>query len=62
LNEGNYRLELICSLHFRKWIFQPNKDNPSINLNIKGGLSESSYWMIKRPGIIAPILKWMVKK
>ncbi len=62
LNEGNYRLELICSLHFRKWILQPNKDNPSINLNIKGGLSDSSYWMIKRPGIIAPILEWMIKK
>lgn len=58
LNEGNYRLELIGGLHFREWLFQPGQDAPGIILSIQGGLSDSPYWMMKRPGILAPALKW----
>jgi len=58
LNEGTYRIELLTSLHFIKWINEPQKNSPSIFLTIQGGLSDSPYWMAKRPGILAPILKW----
>jgi len=60
LNEGNYRIELIGSLHFREWLFAPNLNAPHINLTIQGGLSESPYWIAKRPGLLAPLLTWEI--
>lgn len=60
LNEGTYRIEFISSLHFRQWLCQPGTNSPVIYLNIQGGLSDSSYWMAKRPGIVAPVLEWEV--
>jgi len=58
LNEGDYRIELNSSLHFQQWLFEPGVNSPSIHLSIKSGLSDSPYWMIKRPGIVAPVLQW----
>jgi lipopolysaccharide transport system ATP-binding protein len=60
LNEGSYRLELIGGLHFREWLFEPNVNAPSIQIEIQGGLSESPYWMTKRPGLLAPVIEWTV--
>ncbi|MGF7078033.1 ABC transporter ATP-binding protein [Mucilaginibacter sp. UYCu711] len=59
LNEGKYRIELIASLHYRKWILEPGKNNPSITLEIEGGLSDSPLWIMKRPGIMAPVIRWI---
>ena len=58
LNEGRYRVELIGSLHFREWLFEPGVSAPALQIEIKGGLSDSPFWMIKRPGILAPVLPW----
>jgi lipopolysaccharide transport system ATP-binding protein len=58
LNQGTYRLEFISSLHFRQWLCQPGVNTPTIFLTIQGGLSDSPYWMIKRPGILAPVILW----
>jgi lipopolysaccharide transport system ATP-binding protein len=58
LNEGDYRLELLGGLHYRKWLFEPGKNVPSISLQIRGGLSDSPYWMVRRPGMFAPVLRW----
>jgi len=60
LNEGTYRVEFISSLHFRQWICEPGKNTPVIFLTIKGGLSDSSYWIAKRPGLLAPVMSWEV--
>jgi lipopolysaccharide transport system ATP-binding protein len=60
LNEGIYRIELISSLHCRDWILQPGSNAPAIFLTIQGGLSDSPYWMIRRPGVIAPVIPWQV--
>ncbi|MCX7747195.1 MAG: polysaccharide ABC transporter ATP-binding protein [Clostridia bacterium] len=60
LNEGIYKISLIGSLHFRQWLCNPEMNSPSIYLNIQGGLSDSPYWNIKRPGVIAPVLDWKV--
>ncbi|HEY9362665.1 MAG TPA: polysaccharide ABC transporter ATP-binding protein, partial [Chitinophagaceae bacterium] len=60
LNEGEYRLELMTSLHFKEWILQPGVNAPIIYYKIKGGLSESPYWMMGRPGICAPVLKYQI--
>ncbi|MCP3980404.1 MAG: ATP-binding cassette domain-containing protein [bacterium] len=58
LNEGRYRIELIGGLHFRSWLFEPSVSAPSIFLTIQGGLSDSPYWMQRRPGLLAPTLPW----
>ena len=58
LNEGIYKIELIGGLHFIKWFFEPQKNNPYITLEIQGGLSESPYMLHKRPTLLSPILKW----
>jgi lipopolysaccharide transport system ATP-binding protein len=58
LNEGKYRLELIVSLHYRQWICRPGFNAPTIFLDIQGGLSDSPYWMARRPGLLAPVIPW----
>jgi len=58
LNEGDYRLDLIVSLHYRSWLVQPGVNAPSLFLSIRGGLSDSPYWMMPRPGIMGPSLPW----
>ena len=58
LNEGSYRLELMVSLHFREWLSEPGRNAPAIQLVIQCGLSDSPYWMHRRPGLLAPILDW----
>ena len=59
-NEGLYKIELIASLHQRVWFLEPGKDVPSISLRIQGGLSNSPYWYLKRPGLLAPVIAWKV--
>lgn len=61
LNEGIYGIELIGGLHFRKWLFEHGANTPIIYLRIEGGLSDSPYWMMKRPGVIAPVMKWSIQ-
>ena len=59
LNEGNYRLEFLASLHFNEWLLQPGSgSSPHVVLSIQGGLSDSPYWMMKRPGVLAPLVCW----
>ncbi|MBS1811282.1 MAG: ATP-binding cassette domain-containing protein [Acidobacteria bacterium] len=58
LNEGTYRIDLFASLYYREWILKPTDQVPSINLVIKGGLSDSPRRLVKRPGMLAPMLAW----
>jgi lipopolysaccharide transport system ATP-binding protein len=58
LNEGSYRLELNCSLHHREWIARPGHNSPTIHFRIRGGLSDSPYWLNARPGLLAPAWQW----
>lgn len=60
LNEGIYKIELIGSLHFQQWLFEPGKSAPCIFMSIQGGLSDSPYWAAKRPGVLAPVLEWQL--
>lgn len=58
LNEGHYRVELNCSLHCRDWIVRPGHNSPAVYFEIRGGLSDSPYWISARPGILAPDWRW----
>lgn len=57
-NDGVYRIEIISSLHYREWLCEPGKNAPAVYVAIQGGLSDSPYWMVKRPGILAPVIEW----
>jgi lipopolysaccharide transport system ATP-binding protein len=58
LNEGTYRLELNISLHCREWLARPGYSSPAVHFEIRGGLSDSPYWLQARAGILAPVLHW----
>jgi lipopolysaccharide transport system ATP-binding protein len=58
LNEGLYRIELMTSLHFICWFSEPGNTDCAVFLRIEGGLSDSSFFQARRPGIIAPIFPW----
>ena len=58
LNDGIYRVEMSCSLHQREWIARPGYTSPCIYFTIRGGLSDSPYWLRARPGLIAPEWQW----
>lgn len=63
LNEGVYNVELIGSLHFIQWFFQPGVSSPAIQFEIQGGISDSPLWINKRnDGILAPIIPWEIAK
>ena len=60
LNEGEYYIYLSASLHYIQWIVNPEEDSPCLKLSIRGGLSDSPFWTLKRSGVCAPVLKWRV--
>lgn len=61
LNEGNYRVELIATIHGQRDILAPGKGNPSLPFSIQGGFGKTPYWIQRRPGLIAPELEWVVE-
>ncbi|UOE37998.1 ABC transporter ATP-binding protein [Chryseobacterium oryzae] len=58
LNEGEYVIHLMASIHYKYWIIEPNVNSPKINLKIQGGLSNSEKWLERRNGILAPIIEY----
>ena len=60
LNEGEYYIYFSASLHYIQWLVNPEVDSPCLKLYVQGGLSESPFWTMKRPGVCAPVLKWTV--
>ncbi len=56
LNEGEYTVSMIVSLHYMQWLIEPGRNSPEIRLSIRGGLSESPFWIAARPGLNAPVL------
>ena len=58
LNEGSYRIELIGSLHFRTWLLEPGKDVPTVFFSVSSVHSESPYWKVRRPTLLAPPTTW----
>ena len=58
LNLGDYRLELISSLHCRQWITQPRARAPMIDMSLVGLAYPSSYCLSRRPGSLAVTHLW----
>ena len=62
LNQGTYRIYLGVALYHRAWLIEPGTGGASVTVTISGGLSDSPFWMVQRPGILAPELPWIVEK
>jgi lipopolysaccharide transport system ATP-binding protein len=62
LNEGDYRLELLSALYCRQWLSEPGVTPAAVAISVRGGLSDSPYWMVKRPGTLAPEIRWSVEQ
>ncbi len=62
LNEGIYRIECIAGIPHHAWLLEPGISAPAVFLTIRGGLSDSPYWMARRPGILAPVLDWIAER
>ncbi len=58
LNEGEYRIELGMILHGERHIIHSGNFPPTIYLQIEGGLSDSLKFLMRRSGILAPVLEW----
>jgi len=58
LNEGRYQVQLIASLHCIEWLAQPGVNAPTVSLQVEGKLSDSPYWIHRRPGMMAPVFEW----
>lgn len=58
LNEGMYTLQMLGNLGFRQLLFERERSPISLRLEVRGGLSESPYWVQRRPGVAAPVLAW----
>lgn len=59
-NEGEYFVKPIISLHYIMWIIDPASDAPVVSFNIAGGLSDSLTWQMARPGILAPVIEFVI--
>ena len=58
LNEGDYSLHLLSSLHCAQWLVHPEKDGVRIPLSVRMGAGKSPYWHGRRDGAMAPLLAW----
>ncbi len=59
LNEGGFRVELVGSVQGVSALF-PRESAPSLSLTIGSEKYGTSYWMLKRLGILAPQIEWEV--
>lgn len=58
LNEGTYRLEIFASIHNKQWLLEPGSNCPSVVFKIQGGLSDSPFYVSKRPSLLGIVLPW----
>lgn len=58
LNEGEYTVELLASIHNVSWVLAPGETPARLAFELRGGLSDSPFWIGRRPGLLAPILPW----
>ncbi len=54
LNQGLYRVEFMAGLHSLAWLSMPGESSYAVFFRIEGGLSDSVFWIERRPGMVAP--------
>jgi lipopolysaccharide transport system ATP-binding protein len=61
LNQGLYRLDFMALIHNMTWFSKPGTTAIAAFLRIEGGLSDSAFWVLPRPGTVAPVLEWDIE-
>lgn len=61
LNQGLYRLDFIATIYNVTWFSRPGMTAIAAFLRVEGGLSDSAFWVLPRPGAIAPVLDWDIE-
>lgn len=61
LNEGLYSLKPFAFVRGRESFLHPARNTalPVLQFEIAGGLSDSPHFVLKREGLLAPLLKWI---
>jgi lipopolysaccharide transport system ATP-binding protein len=62
LNEGCYRIDFLAGLHGLEWIVAPQSRGPSVTLDIGRVAGGSSFRLLRRPVLLAPVLDWEIEK
>jgi lipopolysaccharide transport system ATP-binding protein len=57
LNEGTYRIEMSATVQGRP-VFQSRESAPTIAVVVGADLYATQFWMLKRPGLLAPPVVW----
>jgi len=60
-NEGRYRIEFLCALHFTEWIVGPGADAPAVEFQVEGFTGYSPFRVSRRPVSLAPVLEWELR-
>lgn len=58
LNEGQYRIELLSSVHNCMWILAPGQTPATLNVHVCGKLSDSPFLCVRRPTLLSPVFEW----
>lgn len=60
LNNGSYNLVFFVNIYRVEWVLSPELSEDSLvyGFSVDGQLSQSSYWQVKRPGVLAPKIEW----
>ena len=58
LNEGSYRISLLVGFGEGEWLIHPGAGGPTVDLELRGGFDASPRWTSRRPGLIAPDVRW----
>ena len=59
LNNGILRLKTLMGIYNQRWLVSPDDEKGLLRFEMNGKLSDSKFWMLKRPGVIAPRLDWI---
>lgn len=62
LNSGRYRIDLISAIYYQEWLCQPGGETPRVRVVVQDVCSGSPYWRETRPGCLAPLFFWDVKR
>jgi hypothetical protein len=61
LNNGIFRLKALVGIYNKRWIVAPDDSIGILRFALNGRLSDSGFWQLKRPGLLAPRLTWTLE-
>lgn len=60
LNGGIFKLKALVGVYNKRWLVSPDDRLGILRFSVCGKLSDSEFWQLRRPGLIAPRLNWVL--